>query len=61
MINDSQPRHNGRDPGCVVSSRGTYGRQRADKMIAGAIRPKEHPYCSFDRYNNLVGSRHVKL
>jgi hypothetical protein len=31
------------------------------KMIASAIRANEHPYCSFDRYNNLVGSRHVEL
>ena len=37
------------------------GRQRADKNDCQRQRRKEHPYCSFNRYNNLIGSRHVKL
>jgi hypothetical protein len=35
------------------------GRQRAEKTNTGAGGPMSTPFCSFDRYNNLVCSRHV--
>ena len=39
---------------------GRTGRQRAE-MINACADTNEHSFRSFDRYNNLVCSRHVEL
>ena len=45
----------------VASSRGpTVGDGRI-KDDCQRQRRKEHPYRSFNRYNNLIGTRHIKL
>jgi hypothetical protein len=60
MINiTAAPQRQG--PGKRGFKQGMNGRQRAEKIIAGARGTKELPDGSFDRHNDFIGSRHVKL